>query len=211
MSSFDTSSSSSDSNDEESGFEPLKVDFLDLTEFGVVEAENGRRLALSSLPGAKFRDIYRQNLNRDVDSIVASGITDVVCLLTENEPKKYKVGGLFRVYREKGLKVHRVPIIDGLPPTFEQVEAVREIVSEVLGDPRRKALIHCFGGLGRTCTLTGCILLSLKKETPFEGLVEFLRSVRGQNAIQSVKQYNFLQDFKHRLLALDQEESDLAR
>lgn len=47
------------------------------------------------------------------DTIKVQGVTDVFCLVTEKEMKKFRVPSLLNEYRSAGLKVHHYPCMDG--------------------------------------------------------------------------------------------------
>ena len=73
---------------------PLKVDFVDLE--AMVSCPPPGALALSELPGCRFRTVTR-NLAEDIKTLQEFGITDVVCLIINAEFQKYKVSKLFQV------------------------------------------------------------------------------------------------------------------
>src|SRR5262249_36872013 len=59
----------------------------------------------------------------------------------------------------RGITMHRFPIRDhGVP---SDINAIGHLVGDILDWARRGAtvLIHCIGGLGRSGTLAGCVLV----------------------------------------------------
>ena len=68
--------------------DPLRLDFINLYRLGLCDC-----LALSSLPGCRFRDVQR-SLREDVRTIVERGITDVLVLMQHSEFRKYRVPNL---------------------------------------------------------------------------------------------------------------------
>ena len=64
--------------------DPLRLDFINLYRLGLCDC-----LALSSLPGCRFRDVQR-SLREDVRTIVERGITDVLVLMQHSEFRKYR-------------------------------------------------------------------------------------------------------------------------
>lgn len=51
---------------------------------------------------------------------------------------------------ENGLEFYSIPVEDGLPPTYAQMDEFIEYVDK----PGRVCLVHCYAGIGRT----GCML-----------------------------------------------------
>ena len=70
-------------------------------------------------------------------------------------------------------------------------------------------LVHCYGGLGRTGVVAACLLLSVDEHMTPEEAVDRLRALRGPRAIASVKQYNFVHEFRQ--LSKEHEERALSR
>ena len=58
-------------------------------------------VALSELPGSTFRGRHR-DLVTDIAAILRKDITDVVCLLTEPEFRKFRVRTLLDKYESSG-------------------------------------------------------------------------------------------------------------
>ena len=61
----------------------LRVDFINLYRLGLCDC-----LALSALPGCRFRDVQR-NLKLDMESLLRRGITHVMVLMEETEFRRY--------------------------------------------------------------------------------------------------------------------------
>ncbi|KAJ7384762.1 Cyclin-dependent kinase inhibitor 3 [Desmophyllum pertusum] len=60
----------------------------------------------------------------------------------------------------------------------------------------RKTLLHCVSGLGISCLAAAILLLSLDEVMTPEHVISKLRQIRGQRAFQTVKQYNFVHEFR---------------
>ena len=58
-------------------------------------------VALSELPGSKFRGRHR-DLPTDITTILRKDITDIICLLTEPEFRKFRVPNLLEKYESSG-------------------------------------------------------------------------------------------------------------
>ncbi|XP_017157899.1 cyclin-dependent kinase inhibitor 3 [Poecilia reticulata] len=65
----------------------------------------------------------------------------------------------------------------------------------------RKTVVHCYGGLGRSALIAACLLLQLSVTMTANEAIEILREHRGGGAIQTVKQYNFLHEFREKYAA----------
>ncbi|PIK55390.1 putative cyclin-dependent kinase inhibitor 3 [Apostichopus japonicus] len=173
-------SSSDDERDEEVDTTPFSITWLDLSEYGFSEP-----LGLSGLPGCRFQETWR-SLTADIRTLKNDGIEDVFVFCTRGELKKFRVPRLFDSYSEAGINLHHYPIQDGNVPTtqncMKMLDELRVNLSR--GD---KTLIHCFGGLGRTCLIAACLLLMLDDSLLPEQAIERMRQLQGPRAIQTVK------------------------
>ncbi|XP_018582969.1 cyclin-dependent kinase inhibitor 3 [Scleropages formosus] len=187
-----------DSSDEEDVGEeqqtPLQISWLPLS---VVECS--QFLGICPLPGCKFKDV-RRNLPKDVDELKDQGVEDVFVFCTLGELQKYRVPRLLDVYRQQGLRVHHLPFPDGGTPELDQCSRILEELQFNL-ENNRKTVIHCYGGLGRSGLMAGCLLLQLSVSMTPDKAIEILRELRGGGAIQTVKQYNFLHEFREKYAA----------
>uniref|UniRef100_A0A8C9RHE6 Cyclin-dependent kinase inhibitor 3 n=1 Tax=Scleropages formosus TaxID=113540 RepID=A0A8C9RHE6_SCLFO len=149
--------------------------------------------------GCKFKDV-RRNLPKDVDELKDQGVEDVFVFCTLGELQKYRVPRLLDVYRQQGLRVHHLPFPDGGTPELDQCSRILEELQFNL-ENNRKTVIHCYGGLGRSGLMAGCLLLQLSVSMTPDKAIEILRELRGGGAIQTVKQYNFLHEFREKYAA----------
>jgi len=183
-----------DSSDEDlENLEPsdeFRIDFVNVPRLGLCDS-----LALSALPGCRFRE-NRRNLERDVATVVSRGITDVFVLLTLPEMRKYRTPTLVQEYYKNGLTVHHYPMEDGGVPGLDLLLTVVSVLRDlvVIG---RSALVHCYGGLGRTCLVAAALLLQMDPLMSPDAAILFLRNLRGPRAVQTVRQYNMIQEFRH--------------
>ncbi len=189
--------SSSDDEEEHSGSSQpsppsdLRLDWLDVTQFGLFPYS----LAMSSLPGARFRDV-RRDLRRDVSALRWHNVTDCLTLLENSELAKFRVQRLFAELSRAGIRCHHLPMADGaVPEDFGRLERALDFLKRLL-TAGRIVVVHCYGGLGRTGLVTACFLLSLSPSMTPQEAIERVRTVRGARAIQSVKQYNFVHEFR---------------
>ena len=189
MGEFSSSESEGEEEQQENRPAPLRLDFITLYRLGLWE-----NLALSALPGCRFRDV-RRSLAADLTTILAAGITDVMVLLQPAELRRYRVPGLVEEYEKAGLGVVWRWWEDGAVPPEGELQAAVEKARAVLGAGGR-LLVHCYGGLGRTCLLAAALLLSLDPSLSPGRVVALLREKRGPRAVQTVRQYNTIMEWR---------------
>ncbi|XP_053290164.1 cyclin-dependent kinase inhibitor 3 [Pleuronectes platessa] len=189
-----TSEFDSSSEDEEIGEEqltPFHVTWLPLS-----MVESSQFLGICALPGCKYKE-NRRSLQRDVEELKNQGVQDVFVFCTRGELNKYRVPSLLDVYRQRGLTVHHTPFLDGDAPELQQCcQILAEL--QVGLESNRRTVIHCYGGLGRSGLIAACLLLQLSPTMTANKAIEILREHRGGGAIQTVKQYNFLHEFREK-------------
>ena len=162
-----------------------------------LDAEDGALLiGLSGLPGARFRrkEVAR-NLKDDLDLIVKEKVAHVFCLVTSRELRQFKVKRLVEAFGRVGLAYTHFPVEDGLIPGMEDLLPVLDNARELV-EAGKRILVCCFGGFGRTGLFVAALQMTLNEAVTPERAIEYLRSVRGPRTIQSVKQYNFLMEFR---------------
>ncbi|XP_071413339.1 cyclin-dependent kinase inhibitor 3 isoform X2 [Pithys albifrons albifrons] len=186
--------SSSDDEGPEEDPTPLHISWLPLSPLYSSEF-----LGLCSLPGCRFKDV-RRNLQKDVGELKNCGIQDVFVLCTRGELFKYRVPNLIDTYQQHGLCVHHYPIPDGNAPDIAMCCKILEELRSCLENNRR-TVIHCYGGLGRSCLVAACLLLQLSDTLAPQQAIESLRNLRGSGAIQTIKQYNYLHEFRENVVA----------
>eukprot|EP00090_Calanus_glacialis_P001060 TRINITY_DN10755_c0_g1_i1.p1 TRINITY_DN10755_c0_g1~~TRINITY_DN10755_c0_g1_i1.p1 ORF type:complete len:219 (+),score=67.02 TRINITY_DN10755_c0_g1_i1:33-659(+) len=185
-------SSSEDEFENLENFQPrdeFRVDWVNLYRVGLHDS-----LALGALPGCRFRE-HRRNLHDDLNTIVKKGVTDVMVLMKDHEFRKYRVPYLLDEYSKYGLSVHHHPMEDGCVPTFPELLAAIASVRSIISSGGR-LLIHCYGGLGRTCLVAATFLMTVDPSLAPETVIQLLRGVRGPRAVQTVRQYNMIMEFR---------------
>ncbi|KAG7466160.1 hypothetical protein MATL_G00161850 [Megalops atlanticus] len=185
------------SDEEEVGDEqqtPLQVSWLPLS---VVECS--QVLGICPLPGCKFKDV-RRNLQKDIGELQDQGVQDVFVFCTRGELHKYRVPCLLDAYQQQGFRVHHLPFPDGGIPELAQCCQILDELQHCL-ENNRKTVIHCYGGLGRSGLMAACLLLKLSVTMTPDKAIDILQQLRGGGAIQTVKQYNFLHEFRERYAA----------
>lgn len=159
----------------------------------------GHNQRSSFVLGCRFKDV-RRNLQKDIDELKSYGIQDVFVLCTKGELLKYRVPNLIDAYQECGICVHHYPIPDGDAPDITTCCTILEELRSCL-ESNRKTIIHCYGGLGRSCLIAACLLLQLSDVVTPQQAIDSLRDLRGSRAIQTIKQYNFIHDFRENVAA----------
>ena len=169
--------------------DPLRLDFINLYRLGLCDC-----LALSSLPGCRFRDVQR-HLQDDIQTILDKGITDIMVLMQTSEFRKYRVPQLLEEYTKHGLTVHHHVLEDGTVPSLHQLFHCIKSMKSVISAGGR-LLVHCYGGLGRTCLVVSTFLMSIDQSMSPEYVIQLMRDKRGVRAVQTVRQYNMIMEFR---------------
>ncbi|XP_069713024.1 cyclin-dependent kinase inhibitor 3 isoform X1 [Phaenicophaeus curvirostris] len=192
MQASDFDSSEEDVADE--ALSPLSISWLPLS-----PVYSSVFLGLCSLPGCRFKDV-RRNLQKDIEELKTYGTQDIFVLCTRGELVKYRVPNLIDAYQQHGICVHHHPIPDGDAPDIDKCCRILEELRSCL-ERNRKTIIHCYGGFGRSCLVAACLLLQLLDALAPQQVIDSVRNLRGPGAIQTIKQYNFLHDFRENLAA----------
>ncbi|XP_060552181.1 cyclin-dependent kinase inhibitor 3-like [Ruditapes philippinarum] len=181
-----------DSSDEEEGELDLSPFTLSWLELGTGDGLD--KLGISGLPGCKFKDTWR-SLENDIKCLKSEGVDEVFSLCTKGELNKYRVPWLLNEMTGADIVVHHYPFPDGQTPNMP---SLLKMVDEIQVSVRngRKPLVHCFGGLGRSCLVAVCAMLVVDESLEPQKAIDKIRELRGPGAIQSVKQYNYVCDFR---------------
>lgn len=186
----DFDSSDDEETDVVENLTPFQVDWVDLSFTGCC----AEAVCISGLPGCKYKDINR-NLSVDIAHLKAIDITDVFVFCSHSEMARCRVPYLVDEYSSVGFKVHHFPVQEGNVPTMadcsDMIEQLRQCIS--FG---HRTLLHCVSGLGISCLAAAILLLSLDELVTPDQVISKLRQIRGQRAFQTVKQYNFVYEFR---------------
>ncbi|XP_020938951.1 cyclin-dependent kinase inhibitor 3 isoform X4 [Sus scrofa] len=172
---------------------PIQISWLPLSRVNCSQF-----LGLCALPGCKFKDV-RRNIQKDTDLTVMLEIQTELGT-QRGELSKYRVPNLLDLYHQYGIITHHHPIPDGGAPDIASCCEIMEEL-EICLQNNRKTLIHCYGGLGRSCLVAACLLLYLSDTVSPQQAIDSLRDLRGSGAIQTIKQYNYLHEFRDKLAA----------
>ena len=69
-----------------------------------------------------------------------------------------------------------------------------------------RVLIHCYGGLGRAVLVAACLVMIIDEDVGPDEVITQMREIRGPRAVQSVKQYNFISEFRDLIVQAQNEE-----
>ncbi|XP_070653718.1 cyclin-dependent kinase inhibitor 3 isoform X2 [Bos indicus] len=163
---------------------PIQISWLPLSRVNCSQF-----LGLCALPGCKFKDV-RRNIQKDTEELKSYGIQDIFVFCTRGELSKYRVPNLLDLYHQYGIITHHHPIPDGGTPDITSCCEIMEEL-EICLKNNRKTLIHCYGGLGRSC-LAACLLLYLSDTVSPQQAIDSLRDLRGSGAIQTIKIYRIV-------------------
>lgn len=144
-------------------------------------------IGLTILPGRKDNN---RSVDKDLRQLKAFGVDTVIPLITDDEFNDYGVSDLLEKYKTYGFEVHRLPIMDQLVSSEEEMnDLVRRIENHLAAD--KKVLLHCVGGLGRS----GLVAASYLK---YKGLhwndaIASVRKIRGPKAVETRVQEDFVE------------------
>ncbi len=107
-------------------------------------------------------------------------------LCTRGELRKYRTPRLLQELTTAEFNVHHYPFPDGLTPSLGNCAKLLEDIRVNLAS-ERKCLVHCYGGLGRSCLIAACFLLMMSGDMTAEVAIDKVRALRGHSAIQTIK------------------------
>ena len=145
-------------------------------------------VAISPLPG-------KENLEEDVKLLVQQDITAVVSLVSEEELREKGLDDFFKVFEENGIDVYHSPIVDyGLPRETQMDSIIQFLQTQI--DANQNVLVHCMGGYGRSGTVMGSYANAI---LGVDDPVEYVRKTRGQEAIETEEQEEFVKSYGNSL------------
>lgn len=163
---------------------PLRIDFIN------EKYTKSGKIGLTILPGRKDNS---RVLGADIKSIIDSGITHVITLVTNEELIRYGVEDLVSEFKKAGLVTKRFPINDQGVSTIEETNEVVNWMETNLNNSAN-IMIHCVGGLGRTGLVSASYLIN--QGLSAQDAINEIRSIRTKRAIESKKQEEFVSQFE---------------
>lgn len=140
-------------------------------------------VALSPLPG-------KVDLDADMKKITDNEITHVVTLVSQEELDKYNVPTLLTRFDEEGIEVLHSPIQDYGLPGHEQMKTILTWLHKRVKS-KQNVLVHCVGGLGRSGTVMAVYAKAYLGKSGEEA-IQYVRSIRGQDAVETEQQQEFV-------------------
>ncbi|MFZ6053090.1 protein-tyrosine phosphatase family protein [Halocola ammonii] len=141
-------------------------------------------VAISPLPG-------KENLEEDVKMLKDQNITAVVSLVSKEELKEKGLTNFFEVFESHGIEVYHSPIVDYGLPEQSQMDSILNYVQSQL-DSGENVLVHCMGGYGRSGTVMGSYANAI---LGVDDPIEYVRETRGQDAIETKEQEEFVRSY----------------
>ncbi len=147
------------------------------------------RLSITILPGRK--DTLRE-LADDLTALQHEQVSAVLCCIPQEELVQYGVGDLLERYREAGLVVYHLPIVDQKVCSREELSAAVDWIKLQL-EQGNHLLLHCVGGLGRSGMVAACWLRSCGLNS--SEAIDEVRRVRGPRTVETELQEQMVREF----------------
>jgi protein-tyrosine phosphatase/nicotinamidase-related amidase len=164
----------------------LRIDWIDTQ---VLPWHEHGRFGMTILPGRKDRG---RSLAEDLDTLKSQEVTRMASLVTSEELQWAGVPTLRAEAMERGIDVMQCPIRDQATPSVADAQAlVRWILAGV--DAKQNVVVHCMGGLGRSGTITACVMVA--RGASADEAIATVRAARGPRAIEIAEQERFVRDF----------------
>lgn len=145
-------------------------------------------IGLTILPGRKD---YSRSSGEDLKQLKIEGIDTIIPLITDGEFSHYGVSDLLELYDKEGFKVKRLPIMDQMVSSEDEMYQIIDFIDDELNKDK-KVLLHCVGGLGRSGLVAACYLKS--KGMDGSAAIQEVRKVRGPRTVESRIQEEFVQN-----------------
>ncbi|XP_068682459.1 cyclin-dependent kinase inhibitor 3-like [Montipora foliosa] len=186
----DFDSSEDEDNEAVENATPFHVDWVDLPFTGCC----AEVVCISGLPGCKYKGTNR-NLSMDIAHLKAMDITDVLVFCSPAELARCKVPYLIDEYHHAGIDVCHFPIECGNIPTMSDCDSIIAKLRNCISFGH-KTLLHCVSGWGVSCLAVAILMLRFDAFMTPDYVITKLRQLRGQQAFQTIKQYNFVHEFR---------------
>ena len=145
-------------------------------------------IGLTILPGRKD---YSRSIDEDLKQLKEYKVDTIIPLITDDEFDHFGVGELLEKYQEYDFNVKRLPIMDQLVSSHQEMKELIDYLDERL-QKNEKIVLHCVGGLGRS-GLVAASYLKYKGRNA-EDAINSVRKVRGVRAVESKIQEEFVEN-----------------
>jgi len=145
-------------------------------------------LGLTILPGRKD---YSRSIDEDLLQLKNEGVEVIIPLITDDEFHHFGVDELLKEYDKNGFFVHRLPIMDQLVSSEQEMRSLVKVLDENI-NAGKMIMVHCVGGLGRS-GMAAASYLKFKGLTA-EKAIEVIRTARGPRAVESKIQEEFVEN-----------------
>ena len=145
-------------------------------------------IGLTILPGRKD---YSRSIDEDLKQLKEYKVDTIIPLITDDEFDHFGVGELLEKYQEYDFNVKRLPIMDQLVSSHQEMKELIDYLEERL-QKNEKIVLHCVGGLGRS-GLVAASYLKYKGRNA-EDAISSVRKVRGVRAVESKIQEEFVEN-----------------
>ncbi len=160
----------------------LRVDWIDH------EAVAPGAIGLTILPGRKD---YSRSIDDDLKQLKLAGVDIIIPLITDDEFHNFGVDELLQEYYDNGFQVRRLPIMDQLVCSEQEMRNLAEYMNKHI-NAGKKIMVHCVGGLGRSGMVAAAYLKY--KGVDAGKAIETIRACRGPRAIESKPQEVFVRN-----------------
>jgi len=175
---------------------PIRVDFVQSTEFPILN-----RLGMTFAPGKKqsdaVRGIWDRDLKADLERLSGEfGVASLISLVEDDELDGLQIRDLEEQCNRIKIKLVRFPIRDVSIP-----ESMNDFVSVVADAVRWLAdgetvVVHCKGGLGRAGLTAACIAIAATDPAiSAEDSIKLVRDAR-PGAVETSAQEQFVTEFE---------------
>lgn len=175
---------------------PIRVDFVQSTEFPILN-----HLGMTFAPGKKQSDavsgIWDRDLKADLERLSSEfGVASLISLVEDDELDDLQIGDLEEQCNRIKIKLVRFPIRDASMP-----ESINDFVSVVADAVRwlkngETVVVHCKGGLGRAGLTAACIAIAATDAAiSAEESINLARDAR-PGAVETSAQEQFVTEFE---------------
>jgi hypothetical protein len=140
------------------------------------------------------------NITGELEVLKKEGIKNIVFLYSDHELSN--IAGDMRVYAvQQGMELLMKPVSSRFSPSITEMKQMVAWVIERTVKRKEKLCIVSCSGLGRCSTLACCVALTLNKMLTPNHAVELMKQARGPRAIDSERQFVFVQKYYQELHA----------